>query len=215
MASGLERVTVEEAKRGIRAALLARRRSIPGWLRRLRSRAIARRLAGVSAWRRARAIFAYAAVGAEADGGPLVRTALESGRIVAFPRAAGGRVEFHRIRSLGDLAPGAHGISEPPAGRGTRLVPGAGDIILVPGVGFAADGTRLGRGGGHYDRALARRRGAVAIGLGFESQVLPALPRAAHDVRLEALVTESRVRLFGDPPPQSRRSSAIVPPTKN
>lgn len=205
-----------EAKREIRTALIARRRAIPAWLRRRASRAICRRLASVSAWRRARTVFAYAAAGAEADPGPLVRAALRAGRVVAFPRTlAGGRLEFHRVVSFADLVTGAHGILEPPAARATRVLPGPGDLLLVPGVGFAPDGIRLGRGGGHYDRVLARRRGAVAIGLGFERQILPALPRGPHDVSLDALVTESRMVYPGAPRRQSFRSSASVPPTKN
>jgi 5-formyltetrahydrofolate cyclo-ligase len=211
-----DRNRLEEAKREIRRGLLARRRATPGWLRRLRSRSITQRLAGVSAWARARTIFAYSAVGAEADPSPLLRAALQAGRSVAFPRVLpGGRLEFNRVGSLAELAPGALGIPEPPAGRGTNVSPGAGDLVLVPGVAFALDGVRLGRGGGHYDRALARRRGAVALGLGFEGQLLPALPWGDRDVRLEALVTESRTLFFGTAPGHSLRSSAIVPPTKN
>ncbi len=206
---------LDEAKREVRRALLARRKGMAGLVRRLRSRLVCRRVGELSVWRRARAVFAYAAWGAEPDLAPLLRSALRAGRPVAFPVTRGARLEFRRVRSLGDLAPGSLGILEPAVGRGTRVTPGPGDLVLVPGVGFTASGDRLGRGGGHYDRALARRSGAAAVGVGFDLQIVPGLPCGARDVRMDAVVTESRTHWCGTVRRQSLRSSTSMPPTKN
>lgn len=68
-------------------------------------------------------------------------------------------------------------------------------VALVPGLAFTERGDRLGRGGGHYDRVLARAplAGAVlAIGLAFDLQVVRSIPVADHDRRVDLLVTESR-----------------------
>jgi 5-formyltetrahydrofolate cyclo-ligase len=76
------------------------------------------------------------------------------------------------------------------------------DLLVVPGLAFDARGGRLGRGGGHYDRLLAARSGQkghrpVLLGLGFEFQIVERVPTAAHDVRLDIVVTEERVLRAG------------------
>ena len=66
------------------------------------------------------------------------------------------------------------------------------DVVIVPGLAFSPAGDRLGQGGGWYDRFLARRRDdCVTIGVGFDEQIVAALPSEAHDVRLDHVVTES------------------------
>lgn len=71
------------------------------------------------------------------------------------------------------------------------------DCVLVPGVAFDLAGRRLGRGGGFYDRFLARlaphdRPRASALGVCFESQVLADIPCSPHDARVDRVLTESR-----------------------
>ncbi|MEQ1899747.1 MAG: 5-formyltetrahydrofolate cyclo-ligase [Devosia sp.] len=74
------------------------------------------------------------------------------------------------------------------------------DVIIMPLLGFDKLGTRLGYGGGYYDRTLARMgRKPRLIGLAFSAQELPAIPREPHDVPLDAVVTEQGVRHFGSP----------------
>ena len=67
--------------------------------------------------------------------------------------------------------------------------------MLVPGLLFDVDGYRLGRGGGHYDRFLARIRAlprVAVVGLCFDEQLVESLPRDAWDERVDAVVTERR-----------------------
>jgi len=64
------------------------------------------------------------------------------------------------------------------------------DVILVPGVAFSPGKVRLGYGGGFYDRFLAASD-ALKIGVAFSCQVLPELPAEAHDVRMDAIITEN------------------------
>ena len=74
---------------------------------------------------------------------------------------------------------------------GTELA-GNLDLVLVPGLAFDAAGGRLGRGGGFYDRLLATRdpERTRLVGVGFTFQLLAEeLPHAAHDVRLDGLIT--------------------------
>jgi 5-formyltetrahydrofolate cyclo-ligase len=64
------------------------------------------------------------------------------------------------------------------------------DALLVPAVAVARDGTRLGRGGGSYDRALARVPAGVPVAaLVYDEEVVDALPADPWDVRVGAVVT--------------------------
>ncbi len=92
-----------------------------------------------------------------------------------------------------DLHCGPLGIWEPVTD-GRLAVPVDGlTLILVPGLAFSrGDGSRLGRGGGFYDRFL-HQPGITAkrLGLCFEAQLFSAVPCEAHDARVEELITET------------------------
>jgi 5-formyltetrahydrofolate cyclo-ligase len=69
---------------------------------------------------------------------------------------------------------------------------------LVPGLGFDACGHRLGRGGGFYDRLLARLpASAVRIGVAARARVVERVPAEDWDQKIDLLVTETEVRRFG------------------
>jgi 5-formyltetrahydrofolate cyclo-ligase len=107
---------------------------------------------------------------------------------------------------------------------GPRLGPAAVadvDLVLVPALAVDGAGTRLGQGGGSYDRALARLRpGSPAGGRGrplvlavvHDDELLPAgaLPREPHDMAVDGTLTASAVTLFR--PPLSRPPAAPAAP---
>lgn len=71
------------------------------------------------------------------------------------------------------------------------------DLVLMPLLGFDAAGTRLGYGGGYYDRTLAAiGKKPLLVGLAFACQELPHIPREPHDVPLDVVITEQGVRFF-------------------
>jgi 5-formyltetrahydrofolate cyclo-ligase len=72
------------------------------------------------------------------------------------------------------------------------------DVVLMPLLGFDASGTRLGYGGGYYDRTLATLSNKpILVGLAYAAQEFDHIPREIHDVPLDAVVTEDGVRFFG------------------
>ncbi len=76
-----------------------------------------------------------------------------------------------------------------PAPPVVELDPASLDVVLVPGVAFARDGRRLGRGGGYYDRFLAALPSTVhLIGICHSRQVRDDLPSEAHDVRVHEVM---------------------------
>jgi 5-formyltetrahydrofolate cyclo-ligase len=89
---------------------------------------------------------------------------------------------------------------QPDRPSGTRQGPAtirAADLVVVPGLAAGADGTRLGRGGGSYDRALTRLRvGVPVVLLLWDGELLPDVPREPHDRRVDLVVTPTRVHRF-------------------
>ncbi len=86
---------------------------------------------------------------------------------------------------------------------GERLAPEAvqqANAVLLPGLAVDARGMRLGRGGGSYDRVLARleRAGAdpALVVLLYDAEVVERVPEEAHDRPVHAVVTPSGVRHF-------------------
>jgi 5-formyltetrahydrofolate cyclo-ligase len=186
----------DAARSTLRAALAARRRRLsPGERAHaayLVARNAARSLHFKAGWR----IALYAALPAELDTAPLIELARARGCRIYLPRIDRPRsargMRFLEMR--GPLRRNRLGIDEPDhAGRiGARWL----DVVFVPLVGFDRHGLRLGTGGGYYDRAFAFRRWRAnwhaprLIGLGYAFQQLERIVPAAHDVRLDAVITD-------------------------
>jgi len=144
-------------------------------------------------WEKARHVMLYAPLADELDVWSLVAEALGQERTVSLPRFVPGQgaYEAARIRDLGlDIVDGHMGIREPtatcPALPWTDL-----DLVLVPGRAFDPGGQRLGRGKGFYDQMLSTVRCATC-GVAMDWQVLPEVPAAAHDRRVNFLLTPTR-----------------------
>lgn len=122
---------------------------------------------------------------------------------IMFPRALRDTLNFVEVSSWDDLKPGSWRIPEPKLGSVVNLE----DIeaVLIPGLAFDEAGNRLGFGKGFYDRSL-RNYAGLKIGLGYDFQVLPAIPRADHDLVCDVIVTEKRL-VRGD----SRKESTWNP----
>jgi len=71
------------------------------------------------------------------------------------------------------------------------------DVIIMPLLGFDSRGTRLGYGGGYYDRTLERlSKKPRLVGIAFAAQEFDSIPREPHDVPLDVIVTEQGARSF-------------------
>jgi len=73
------------------------------------------------------------------------------------------------------------------------------DVLITPLLAYDARGYRLGYGGGFYDRSFQRLRDLkpiTAVGFAYSAQLVPEVPVEATDQRLDAIVTETGIRLF-------------------
>jgi len=136
----------------------------------------------------------------EIDPRPLMFALAEKGRRLALPALIERRGErwmvFRAFEPGQDLVAMGFGTSGPGEGAGC-VDP---DVVLLPLAAFDAGGNRIGYGGGFYDRTLAqmRARGMYPqlVGLAFDVQEVDAITAEPHDISLDAILTESGLRIF-------------------
>jgi 5-formyltetrahydrofolate cyclo-ligase len=186
-------------RKALRKELRAKRRALSSKERNLHSQALAKNVDGWLHLRPSWRIALYAALPEELDATPLIELARRRGCRIYLPRidrhSLGRKMQFVEISSR--HRSNRLGISEPEGSRiiGARWL----DVVFLPLVGFDARGVRLGTGGGFYDRAFAFRHWRTAwhtprlIGLGYSFQQVEHITSAAHDVLMDAVVTEEGV----------------------
>lgn len=110
-----------------------------------------------------------------------------AGKIVLLPRVVDeGTMVLHRYTGRADLSEGAFGIMEPVGEPFTDYA--AIDVAVIPGMAFDADGHRMGRGRGYYDRFLSSVPCIYKIGVCFDFQKVEAVPVEATDVSVDVVV---------------------------
>ena len=137
----------------------------------------------------------YCPLGSEISPLPATEEARAVGAIVAYPCFHNPAKAF-RFLAGDPLEPGPFGMMQP-AKRHPVVQP---DLVLVPLIAIDSEGTRLGRGKGHYDRALIglKKNGARLIGVGWQLQRLAdTIPADEWDVPLDAFASPDSLEWFG------------------
>lgn len=181
-----EKTAARDAARTARCALPPAERDAAAEL-------IAARLLALPILDGVRIVLAYGASAEEVALDAAVAALRARGARIAYPRIEEeGALALHLIAEENELVAGPHGIREPAAG--APLVSAEEvEAVLVPGVAFDAHGTRVGFGGGYYDRLLPLLENAVRIGVAFDCQLVEgALPREEHDEPVDLVVTPTR-----------------------
>lgn len=154
--------------------------------------AICDRLRTLSIVMNAVALAFYVPIKQEINLMPLAEEMLEARKTIAFPRYSAEKraYEMAVITSTNDFIEGKFSIPEPDPQCAVWSAPNdcSRTVWFVPGLGFDADGHRLGRGGGYYDRLLNSKH--TMVGIAHECQVVEAVPVDAHDVRMNMIVTD-------------------------
>jgi len=193
-------------KQALRQSIIAARQKLAVADHDAFSRAIIKSIMQLDAYRQAKTVLAYMSFGAEFATGAWVRQALQDGKQVLLPRvnSSSRQLELFQVADLQqDVAPGKWDIPEP-LPEHCRSVDDLEriDFILLPGVAFARDGSRLGYGGGFYDKLLARMtpdgRNALPqrpalVAAAFSMQLVTEIPQEATDRKVEWLITENEV----------------------
>ncbi len=144
-------------------------------------------------WERAKSVFCFYSLPSEPDTKKIIDSALAQGKMLCLPKCReGGQMSLHIIKSLDELQKGAYGILEP---QGNNIA-GAQDIDLaiLPCLAAAEDGSRLGKGGGYYDRFLENYNGVTVVmcqdELIFENGEIP---MDRHDIYAQYILTQTKL----------------------
>ncbi|MEU7165167.1 5-formyltetrahydrofolate cyclo-ligase [Streptomyces morookaense] len=188
-------------KAGLRRSLLAARAALTSQDIEGAQAVLGQRALELPELAQARTVAAYVSVGTEPGTRALLDALRARGIRVLLPvLLPDNDLDWALYRGAAHLAPARRGLLEPDGERlGTEAVVRA-DAVLLPGLAVDGHGTRLGRGGGSYDRVLSRldRAGAAParIVLLYDNEVVARLPKEPHDHPVDAVVTPSGVRRF-------------------
>ncbi|MEU6115731.1 5-formyltetrahydrofolate cyclo-ligase [Streptomyces sp. NPDC047117] len=195
-------VTTNDArKRALRQDLIEVRNSFPRDDVSATGSVLSERALQLEELAEARTVAAYVSVGREPSTRALLDRLRETGVRVLLPvLLPDNDLDWAAYEGPERLVKAGRGLLEP---AGPRLGPEAvteAEAVLLPGLAVDRRGLRLGRGGGSYDRVLARleRAGATPalVVLLYDGEVLAEVPAEAHDRPVQAAVTPSGVHRF-------------------
>ena len=183
----------QEAKAELRAKMRAVLKNISAEKRRLDSEKLCANLKEQSVFQNAGSILFFAPLPEEPDLWPLLNEMLAGKKMVALPCFDADN-ETYVPRHVQDIhveiLSGKFGIREP-ATTCIAIPLDDLDLVLVPGVAFALDGHRIGRGKGFYDRLLENFTGEK-IGIAFDEQIVETIPAEENDVLMDLILTPTR-----------------------
>ena len=183
---------IARAKAELRKRLRALRQTTPASACAARSARIVERLRGLDVVANAKSIALFWPMEErhEVDLRALDTALRTHGVAVAYPFIDDATREMSfRIATPQELLRHSLGFHAAPS---EATVASALDVIVVPGLAFDEHGKRLGLGGGHYDRALARMPSAITVGVAYDFQLLAEVPSLAHDIAVRWVVTDAR-----------------------
>ncbi|MFB0526372.1 MAG: 5-formyltetrahydrofolate cyclo-ligase [bacterium] len=194
---------MEEKKRKLRQKFLKKRDNLSRDEIKSKSDKIENRLFALPEFQRAKIIMFYVSFRSEVETEKMIRNALKLEKKIAVPVVHGQKIVASEIKNLEEeLSKGSFGIREPKREFRRRVNQKEVDLIVVPGVVFDKRGGRLGYGRGYYDRFLKsksitvtmdRSHQCALIGLAFDLQIAREIPLGEKDVKVDKIVTESRI----------------------
>lgn len=201
------REVIHASKKSIRKEVLRRRNLIDEETKRYKDRKIKELLTGLPEFIQSHTILLYASFRSEVDTTVLIEYCFAAGKVAVLPKVAkvakedsiNSRLRLYEIRDIKELSSGYYGIPEPdvPEDRGMRAEDM--DLIVVPGVAFGEDCSRLGYGKGFYDKLLSgvRRQKtedrSLIIAIAYEEQVVKSIPSESHDIKMDKIITDKRI----------------------
>ena len=188
-------------KAALRADLLRARRGLTSDERRVSAAAVQTRVRDLPQLASAGTVAAYVSMGSEPRTQELIESLRSAGTRVLLPvLLPDNDLDWAEYLGPTALERTGRGLMEP---TGERLGPHAvteAKIVFLPGLAVDRSGVRLGRGGGSYDRVLARLEAAgtrpALVVLLYANEVVESVPREAHDHLVDAAITPEGVYHF-------------------
>lgn len=190
------------SKRRLRAILVARRGGLTSAEISDASSRVAARIRHLPTFARCHRIACYFAVNGEIECHALISSNLARGRQIFLPVLYGRELRFVPFRPGGKTKKNVFGIPEPVFAKRDLVDPRTLDVVLAPLVAFDLRGSRLGMGGGYYDRSFAFLRNRSQwqrprlICLAHDFQKVPSVQTNPWDIPLQTVVTETDTYQF-------------------
>jgi 5-formyltetrahydrofolate cyclo-ligase len=178
-------------KAALRARLLAARRAMSAEQRTAAGRQLRDAVLDIPELQMAGTVAAYASVGTEPDTLGLIFALWKRGTYVLLPvLLPDGDLDWASYEGPDSLVPGPRGLLQPSdQRRGVTAITSA-DLVIAPALAVDRAGRRLGRGGGSYDRALARVGPAVlTMALLYDGELVSHVPTGEHDRPVRAVAS--------------------------
>jgi 5-formyltetrahydrofolate cyclo-ligase len=180
--------TLAERKSLLRKGVRAARAELSDAERAEAGRSLRDLILGLPEASMAGAIAAYLSTGTEPETTRLVFALWKKGCYILLPVLLPDKdLDWACYEGPSSLEPGPYGLLQPTEpSRGVTAIASA-DLVIVPALAVDRLGNRLGRGGGSYDRALARVGPAVpTIALVYDGELVDAVPTGPRDQRVRA-----------------------------
>lgn len=190
-------------KSELRAEYMAKRDAIPPEIRALKSVSVWKNLFGLEEYKNAKTIMLYSDIKSEVRTNIFINKVFSDGKRVLLPVTdiEKGILTPYEIKDMAQLEAGAYGIMEPRRdlienGEIREVPKDEIDIAVIPGIVFDIFGSRIGYGGGYYDRFLADFKG-IKTGLSYTECLHYLIPAEENDICVDMLITEMGCERFG------------------
>ncbi len=185
-------------KKEIRNKVLSKRDGLSSDERIILSRNICRNLLNLEEFNRAKTVHFYITTRSEVITEDAVRQALLLGKDVVVPvmERTKRRIVLSKLSDYDEeLEMMHHGIHEPKPEFIRHIELNEVDLMVLPGIAFDISGHRIGYGAGYYDRLLEgeEHKRPFLAALAYELQMVDIIPVGGHDVKVDVIITESRV----------------------
>jgi 5-formyltetrahydrofolate cyclo-ligase len=161
---------------------------------RVRSNRIAEKFYAQSYYNQSEKIYLYVSYNQEVDTIGIIKHILEDNKRVAVPKVIDNTMEFHEITNLEQLSEGAFGILEPTMNEPVSENPewASSNLMIVPGLAFDKSGSRIGYGGGYYDRYIHKYpdRIGLKIAFAYDFQVFEHIEIESFDEKIDGIITD-------------------------
>jgi 5-formyltetrahydrofolate cyclo-ligase len=162
-----------------------------------KSQAILEQLIQLKEYKDSSCVSIYLSFANEVDTFMIINKMKSHGKKIVIPYTDASRVELIPVYledPSKDLTMSAFGYPEPIFERAVKAQIEDIDLVIVPGVAFDVTKNRIGFGKGYYDKYLSKMRPEVKkIAVAYDYQVLESIPSEDHDVKMDYVMTESRI----------------------
>jgi 5-formyltetrahydrofolate cyclo-ligase len=180
----------------LRKEFLVKRNALDETERERNSSLIRQRLFTHPVWKNSSIVLCYVSFGSEVGTHALIQEGLRFKKRVIIPihDPAKHDTPISEISRFGELTQSHRGILQVDPQFQRLVDPGIVELALIPGIVFDKKGTRIGFGGGYFDKLLPHLTKATRMALAFEAQFSSKpLPVEPHDMSMEEIVTEKAI----------------------